>query len=156
MLSTGILCSWGIWLLRYVEVLAKKPVNMNVTISLLPTCMFQFPIRFHLQNTSLPTKLVKMSRWQQQSIKPRTKFLWAWHACCYFSHAQLCDNMDCSLPGSSVHGVLQARILEWVAISSSRGSSWPGNRTCVSYFCIGRQAFYSSTTWEAVLAWGPM
>ena len=35
----------------------------------------------------------------------------------------LCDPMDCSLPGSSVHGILQARILEWVAISLSRGSS---------------------------------
>ena len=35
----------------------------------------------------------------------------------------LCDPMDCSLPGSSVHGILQARILEWVAISFSRGSS---------------------------------
>ena len=34
-----------------------------------------------------------------------------------------CDPMDCSLPGSSVHGILQARILEWVPISSSRGSS---------------------------------
>ena len=37
----------------------------------------------------------------------------------------LCDPMDCSLPGSSVHGILQARILEWVAISFSRGSSQP-------------------------------
>ena len=36
-----------------------------------------------------------------------------------------CDCMDCSLPGSSVHGILQARILEWVAISYPRGSSWP-------------------------------
>ena len=35
----------------------------------------------------------------------------------------LCDAMDCSLPGSSVHGILQARILEWVAMPSSRGSS---------------------------------
>ena len=35
----------------------------------------------------------------------------------------LCDPMDCDLPGSSVHGTFQARILEWVAISSSRGSS---------------------------------
>ena len=38
-----------------------------------------------------------------------------------------CDPMDCSLPGSSVHGILQAGILEWVAISFSRGSSWPKN-----------------------------
>ena len=41
--------------------------------------------------------------------------------------------MDCSLPGSSVHGILQARILEWVAISFSRGSSQPRNRTQVSH-----------------------
>ena len=37
----------------------------------------------------------------------------------------LCDPMDCSLPGSSVHGILRARVLEWVAISFSRGSSQP-------------------------------
>ena len=44
----------------------------------------------------------------------------------------VCNPMDCSLPGSSVHGILQARILEWVAISSSRGSSWPREWTRVS------------------------
>ena len=40
--------------------------------------------------------------------------------------------MDCSPPGCPVHGILQARILEWVAMPSSRGSSWPRDRTCVS------------------------
>ena len=45
----------------------------------------------------------------------------------------LCDPKDCSLPGSSVHGILQARILEWVAISLSRGSSPPRDRTQVSH-----------------------
>ena len=45
----------------------------------------------------------------------------------------LCDPMDCSPPGSSVYGILQARILEWVAISSSRGSSWPRDWTRVSW-----------------------
>ena len=44
----------------------------------------------------------------------------------------LWDPLDCSLPGSSVHGIFQARILEWVAISSSRGSSWTRDQTCVS------------------------
>ena len=44
----------------------------------------------------------------------------------------LCDPMDCSPPGSSVHGILQARILEWVAMPSSRGSSWPRDQTSVS------------------------
>ena len=43
-----------------------------------------------------------------------------------------CDPMDCSPPGSSAHGVLQARILEWVAIPISRASSWPRDRTYVS------------------------
>ena len=40
-----------------------------------------------------------------------------------------CDLMDCKLPGTSVYGILQARILEWVAVPFSRRSSWPGNQT---------------------------
>ena len=47
------------------------------------------------------------------------------------SHPTLCDPMDCSLPGSSVHGIFQARVLEWVAISSSWGSSQPRDRTWI-------------------------
>ena len=47
------------------------------------------------------------------------------------SRPALCDRMDCSLPGSSVQGILQARILEWVAISFSRGSSRPRDLTQV-------------------------
>ena len=49
------------------------------------------------------------------------------------SHLTLCDLLDTSPPGSSVHGVLPAGILEWVAISSSRGSSQPRDWNCVSY-----------------------
>ena len=44
----------------------------------------------------------------------------------------LCDPMDCSSTGSSVHGHFQARILEWFAMPSSRGSSWPRDRTHIS------------------------
>ena len=54
------------------------------------------------------------------------------------SCVRLCDPMDCSPPGSSVRGILQARILEWVAISSSRGPSWSRDPTCISCVsCIG-------------------
>ena len=61
-----------------------------------------------------------------------------------------CNPMDSSLPGSPVHGILQARILEWVATSSSRGSSWLRDKTCISCTsCIGRQILYHRTTWEA-------
>ena len=49
----------------------------------------------------------------------------------------LCNPMDCSLPGSSIHGILQARVLDWVAISFSRGSSQPRDRTWVSRI-VGR------------------
>ena len=56
------------------------------------------------------------------------------------SRPALCDPMDCSLPGSSVHVILQAKILVWVAISFSRGSSHPKNRTWVS--CIGKRILY--------------
>ena len=48
----------------------------------------------------------------------------------------LCDPRDCSLPGFSVHGISQARILEWVAISFSKGASQPRDQTHIS--CIGR------------------
>ena len=49
------------------------------------------------------------------------------------SHVQLCNPMNCSPPGSSVHGIFQARILEWIAISFSRGSFQPRDRTQVSH-----------------------
>ena len=57
--------------------------------------------------------------------------------------------MDCSLPGSSIHGILQARILEWIAMPFSRGSSQPRDRTHV--FCIGRWILYQRATREAPL-----
>ena len=74
------------------------------------------------------------------------------HATC--RHAQscpiLCDPMDCSPPGSTVHGIFQIRIMEWVAISSSRASSWTRDSTHISYVsCIGRWILYHWATWEA-------
>ena len=68
------------------------------------------------------------------------------------SCSTLCDPMDCSSPGSFVHGISRARILEWVAISSSRGSSWLKDWTSVSCSsCIGRRVLYFCATWEAQL-----
>ena len=57
----------------------------------------------------------------------------------------LCGPVDCSPPGSSVQGISQARILEWVAISFSRGSSWPGDRIHVS--CMAGEFF---TIWATL------
>ena len=65
--------------------------------------------------------------------------------------------MDCSPPGSSVHGNFQARILEWVAISSSRGSSQPRDRiqvSCIS--CMDRGILYHWATGEALFSFSSM
>ena len=69
------------------------------------------------------------------------------------SCTQLCltlhHPMDWSLPGSSIHGISQAGILEWVAIPLSQGSSSPRDRPQVS--CLGKQILYHWDTWEACL-----
>ena len=58
---------------------------------------------------------------------------------CAQSHPTLCNPMDCSPPGSCVHGISQAKTLEWVAISFSRGSFHPRDQTHVSCIsCIGK------------------
>ena len=62
----------------------------------------------------------------------------------------LIDLMDCSLPGSSLHGILQARIQEWIAMSSSRGSSNPRIKPMSCTFPALADGFYTtSATWEA-------
>ena len=60
----------------------------------------------------------------------------------------LCHPVDCSSPGSSVHGISQAKILEWVVIPFCTESSWQRDQTCIS--CISRQILYHCATWEAL------
>ena len=72
------------------------------------------------------------------------------HACAQLCPT-LCDPMDCSPPGSSVHGILQTRVLEWSTISYWRRSSLPRDRihrvSCIS--CLGRWVLYHCAPWEA-------
>ena len=108
-------------------------------------------------------KSINFLKWQQQGyLDYESETLWSvfkWsnseplsvcvcvRACLVAQLCQtLCDPMDCSPPGSSVHGISQTRILEWVAISS-RGSSWLRNWTLV--FCFGRWVLYHWATREA-------
>ena len=84
-----------------------------------------------------------------------TEFLLSyWAAKSLQSCPTLCDPIDGNPLGSSVPGILQAGILEWVAISSSRGFSQPQDGTCVS--CIGRWILYRWATWEAPGGWYPL
>ena len=99
-------------------------------------------------------KTWKQPKWS--STDEWIRKMWYIHTVEWYSisvRAQLCSTlwgpMDYSLPGSSVHGILQARILEWVAVPSSRGSSWPSGRTqvcCIS--CTGRRILYQCATWK--------
>ena len=102
---------------------------------------FFFFLTMYLVALCLSCSMWALAPWP--GIKPRPPALgahspshwttrWWWR----FSHSAVsdsCDPMDCSLPGASVHGMLQARALEWVAISFSRGSSWPRNQTQISW-----------------------
>ena len=93
----------------------------------------------------------KDSRIHDWHIISSARFEYQWKDACMhaqlLSHVWLCDPMDCSPQDSSIHGILPARILEQVAISSSRGFSWLRDRTWISR--TGRQILYYCTTWEA-------
>ena len=86
----------------------------------------------------------RFCRWLRFYVRPRSRYKIMpkhTHMCwCAQSWPTLCDPKDSSPPSSSVHGIVQARILEWVAISFSRGSSWPRDGIRVSYVsCIRKK-----------------
>ena len=73
------------------------------------------------------------------------------HCCCLIAKScpTLCNPMDCSPPSLSVHGISQERILEWVAISFSRGSSWTRDQIWIS--CIAGRFFTTEPSWQLII-----
>ena len=146
-LQTSLNLRWKLQMLcTYTEILHHLTKNAKVKSTLRPSCL-QESIRaycgwawhmlthFHnaVQITSTAFLLSAPSQWPQvgtvaisitegEEAEPGGLKL----------HSRSSDPMDCSLPGFSVHGIFQARILEWVAISFSRGSSRPRDWTRVS------------------------
>ena len=123
-------------------------------MSFLPTCQHGWPVKedlaagarwgkgsLHLV-LSLPPQVPWSSwtLWRDVQESANSTGGWVYLGCCCGENESevaqscltLCDSTDCSPPGSSIHGILQARILEWVAISFSRGSSQPRDWTQVS------------------------
>ena len=96
------------------------------------------PVQFSCLENSMDRSLVDYSPWghKESDITEQLKS----ESEVVQSGLTLCDLIDCSLLGSSVHGVFQARILEWVAISSSRGSFRSRDRTHI--FWVGRLVLY--------------
>ena len=113
-------------------------------------------------------KITKLSlvcwQWAQKKICQSTSTMGMHAQSCQLCPT-LCDPMDCSPPSSSAHGISQARILEWVAISSSKGSFWSRDRTCVSYVSCNAGGYFtaeppakptSTTAWTKHVLWPRM
>ena len=135
--------SWGaLWGLmpqmRWSKHLPKAPPSKTIPLGIrISTCKFGETQTFRPQHYTVHvtcTFSVVFSIFTVRSLAPLT--LDHFNCLKWSEVAQscptLCNPMDCSPPASSVHGILQARILEWVAISFSRGSSRPRDRTQVS------------------------
>ena len=140
--------------------LANKPSASNknpclekrdiVPIIVLPSTFLIFFSVIH----SLKYKLFLINQINGTCL-PRNLSADYWSQMCVCVHAQLCltlcNPMDCSPPGSSIHGIFQAGTLEWVAISFSRGSSWSRDWTHVSWVSALAGGFFTtSTTWEEI------
>ena len=125
------------------------------------TCTMLYDIYFSLSDLASPCMTVSRSIHVSENGKISFLFLKSpsnipLYICIVCVRAQLCsilcDPMDCSWPGSSVHGIFQARILPQVAISFTRASSWPRDRSWVSCVsCIGRQMLFYCATWEGCM-----
>ena len=109
-----------------------------------------FSIQYSTRNISANKYLLMMNRWMSGWMDEWLTDGWVdgwmdgwWMDDGWMTDGWICNSMDCSPSGSSVHGILLPRILEWVAISSSRGSSRPKGWTRIFYIVfIGRQVLY--------------
>ena len=120
-------------------------------------CSFSTPAIFMCPYRSTLTLLffldVKLNGSHPRLLSPLTSVCACVHVCSH-THSvtqlclTLCNSMNCSLPDSSVHGIFQARILEWVSSSYARVSTWSRDQTCISCIsCTGR--WTTTATWEA-------
>ena len=133
--------------------------NMTKNEFTLP-CNFTYNVNFrHVVRYELAMPCRSRNSWWQTRKEPEGSGHFSWTQLLFcvcvgvlsdFNHIRLfATPMDCGLPGSSVHGILQARILESVAISSSRGSSWPGiEPTSLMPPALAGRFFTISASWE--------
>ena len=110
----------------------KSTVKWNTRKGGMPVLQVLFSAM--IKKTNLNPRLTD---WKGRTLNPRLASDIACFALCCAESLSLCDPTDCSPPGSSIPGILQARILEWVAASSSRGFSRPRDQTHVSWTAGG-------------------
>ena len=119
--------------------------------TLLPDAVY-FSLDYKLLISSKTLELTKVTKEREldhTELTERTVLCSSVYAHSFQLCLTLGDPMNCSLPVSSDHGILQARILEWVAMPSSKGSSQPRDRTCISY--IAGRFFTAEPPWNPPL-----
>ena len=127
-------------------------LSLNPPPPLTPICyrkMFLFSAKFPTFGSFVVFPL-KLALVEVASISSSDSYVFSLYLLCVLDaplFPTLCDSMDCSPPGSSVHRILQARILEWVAISFSRGSSWPRD------LCLLRHVFFLIITISLIICY---
>ena len=103
-----------------------------------------------MTSPELSSPSVRLKGWLRRSFKHLLPKIWQCVCVCRLSHWVLsgsCDPIDCSPPGSSVHGISQARMWDWASISFSRRSSWPKDQNCISgASCLVKQILYHCAT----------
>ena len=110
---------------RFIHITTNDPISSFLCLSNIPLYTYSIsPLSTHLL---MDIWLFLCPGYCKQCCNEYRKWSEVTQSC-----PTLCDPMHCSLPGSLVHGIFQARVLEWVAISFSRGSSQPRERTRVS------------------------
>ena len=117
---------------------AQTQNNWNQDIEAISAPSYSLPAFFNIDTIH---KQPKCSLTNKCVLKQRALCVCSVTQSCLF-----CNPMDCRPPGSSVHGIFQARILEWVALSSCKTSSPPRDWT---HICSGRQVLYCWASWEA-------
>ena len=112
-----------------------------------------FVIAWHLHNTQLVTFAFVCAVSSRVNLPVAFPGLYLWYCCCLVtkSYLTLCNSMDCSPPGSCVHGIFQARILECIAFSFPSGPSLTQGLNLRLVSCFGRQILYLWATREALI-----
>ena len=116
-------------------------------------CRTKTPTKWKMLQREGHSSVTTMFTWNHQNIV-NALLLFSCYCLVSKSSLTLCDCVDYSLQGSSVRGVIQARILQWVAISFSRRSSWPRGWICI--FCTGRRILYRWVSWKALTGCTPI
>ena len=136
-----------IWILCVNQLQFFTSIKCHLRCHRCQDCCIFYPVRskqFSLRFHSYFCVEMKVAHLCLTLLDPMSPCIASSALCCaklLQSYPTLCDPRNCRPPGSSVHGLLQGRIPEWVAMPSSRGSSWPWD--WISYVsCLGRQVLY--------------